>query len=149
MVFGNKAIKIRYNLIIPEVKVGTLEDYEKAGEHTIRVEMEPMDSYDTKNFSIDIETMVNALGCKVGEIDIIARDGAYLVFAEVKYRKNASYGMPQEAVNYAKQKKISQTAGYYLMIKHMQENVSVRFDVVSVLEDEVTVIKNAFPYCFG
>ena len=87
--------------------------------------------------------------CKVGEIDIIARDGSYLVFAEVKYRKNASYGMPQEAVNYAKQKKISQTAGYYLMIKHMQENVSVRFDVVSVLEDEVTVIKNAFPYCFG
>jgi putative endonuclease len=87
--------------------------------------------------------------CKVGEVDIIARDGDYLVFAEVKYRKSMSLGMPQEAVDFKKQKKISATAGYYMMIKNMRENVSIRFDVVSVLGDEVTVIKNAFPYCFG
>ncbi len=87
--------------------------------------------------------------CKVGEIDIIAKDHEYLVFVEVKYRKTASHGSPLEAVNFTKQKKISQTAGYYLMTKHKQENVSVRFDVVSVLGEEVTLIKNAFPYCFG
>ena len=88
MVFGNKAIKIRYNLIIPEVKVGTLEDYEKAGEHTIRVEMEPMDSYDTKNFSIDIETMVNALGCKVGEIDDF-----YMLDSEIDFASKNQEGV--------------------------------------------------------
>ena len=87
--------------------------------------------------------------CKVGEIDIIAKNGKYLVFVEVKYRKNSSHGSPLEAVNFTKQKKISQTAGYYLMTKHKKENVSVRFDVVSVLGEEVTLIKNAFPYCFG
>lgn len=87
--------------------------------------------------------------CKVGEVDIVARDEEYLVFVEVKYRKNKSHGLPQEAVNYPKQKKISATAGYYIMTHHMKENVSVRFDVVSVLDDEITLIKNAFPYCFG
>ena len=68
IVYGEKAIKIRYNLIIEEVKLGTLEDYEKAGESTMLVEMQPMESYDTKNFSIDIETICTALGCQVGEI---------------------------------------------------------------------------------
>ena len=87
--------------------------------------------------------------CKVGEVDIVAKEGDYLVFVEVKYRKNASHGMPQESVTFAKQKKISAAAGYYLMSHNVRENVSVRFDVVSVLGDEITLIKNAFPYCFG
>ncbi|MCR4674446.1 MAG: YraN family protein [Lachnospiraceae bacterium] len=87
--------------------------------------------------------------CKVGEVDIIAKDKEYLVFAEVKYRKNAKTGMPQEAVNFKKQKKISSTAAYYLMSHHFSDDVSVRFDVISILGDEVTIIKNAFPYCFG
>ncbi len=87
--------------------------------------------------------------CKVGEVDIIARDGEYLVFVEVKYRKNAIHGMPQESVTFAKQKKISATAGYYMMTHHIKENTSVRFDVISVLDEEVALIKNAFPYCFG
>ncbi len=69
IVYGSKAIKIRYNLIVLEVKLGTLEDYEKAGESTMLVEMEPMESYDTKNFSIDIEGICTALGCEVGDID--------------------------------------------------------------------------------
>ena len=42
VIYGDKAIKIRYNLNIEEVKTGTLEDYTLAGESTIRVEMEPM-----------------------------------------------------------------------------------------------------------
>ena len=91
IVLGDKAIKIRYNLIIPEVKVGTLEDYEKAGEHTVRVEMEPAESYDTKNFSIDIETMVNALGCEVGEIDDF-----YMLDGEIEFVT----GKNQEGVGY-------------------------------------------------
>lgn len=69
IVYGTKAIKIRYNLNIEEVKTGTLEDYTLAGESTIRVEMEPMESYDTKNFSIDIEGICTALGCNVGDVD--------------------------------------------------------------------------------
>ncbi|MCR5546303.1 MAG: YraN family protein [Lachnospiraceae bacterium] len=87
--------------------------------------------------------------CRIGEVDIIAKDKEYLVFVEVKYRKTSKAGMPQEAVNYKKQKKISATAAYYLMSHHYRDDVSVRFDVVSVLSNEVEIIKNAFPYCFG
>ena len=35
--------------------------------------------------------------CRQGEIDLIGRDGEYLVFFEVKYRKNADAGFPAEA----------------------------------------------------
>jgi hypothetical protein len=96
IVFGDKAVKIRYNLIIPEVKVGTLEDYEKAGENTIRVEMEPAESYDTKNFSIDIETMVNALGCQVGEIDDFYMLDSEIDFATGKNQEGVGYWVSME-----------------------------------------------------
>ena len=90
IVFGDKAIKIRYNLILPEQQLGTLEDYEKAGESTMRVEMEPQDNYDTKNFSIDIETITTALGCAVGEIDDF-----YMLDSDIDFA-----GKNQEGVGY-------------------------------------------------
>lgn len=83
--------------------------------------------------------------CKSGEIDLIARDGEYLVFCEVKYRKNEAKGSPLEAVTPAKQRKISQTAMYYILTGHMQ-NVPCRFDVVGILGDKIRLIKNAFEY---
>ena len=95
IVYGDKAIKIRYNLILPEVKVGTLEDYEKAGENTIKVEMEPMNSYDTKNFSIDIETMTGALGCAVGEIDDFYMLDSQIDFAS-KNQEGVGYWVSME-----------------------------------------------------
>lgn len=83
--------------------------------------------------------------CKTGEIDLIAREGGYLVFCEVKYRKSAGSGDPSEAVDARKQKRISRCAAYYLMEKGMTE-CPCRFDVVSVLADKVTVIRNAFDF---
>lgn len=71
IVYGDKAIKIRYNLNVAEVKLGTLEDYTEAGKSTIRVEMEPKTSgdYSTKDFSIGIENIRAALECEAGDID--------------------------------------------------------------------------------
>jgi putative endonuclease len=43
---------------------------------------------------------------KAGEIDLIGKDGAYIVFAEVKLRRGLSYGYPRESVNYSKQQRI-------------------------------------------
>ena len=84
--------------------------------------------------------------CRQGEIDIIAKDGEYLVFAEVKYRKTEAAGTPFEAVNRKKQQTISKVAAYYCLIHGMGEMTPCRFDVVSVCGTEIKVIKNAFEY---
>lgn len=52
--------------------------------------------------------------CKVGEIDIIAKDKNALIFIEVKYRKTTAFGAPAEAVNYYKQQRIMRSAKWYL-----------------------------------
>ena len=79
-----------------------------------------------------------------GEIDIIARESSYLVFLEVKYRKNKSMGYAQEAVTIHKQRKIIQTAKHYLLTHGISFDVPCRFDVVAVNGSEITVIKDAF-----
>ena len=83
--------------------------------------------------------------CKMGEVDIIARDGEYLVFVEVKYRTNIRKGYPLEAVSIQKQKTISKCALHYMMMNHLSD-VSVRFDVVGILGDKKEHIKNAFDF---
>lgn len=82
--------------------------------------------------------------CKFGEIDIIAIDGDYLVFAEIKYRKSIEYGFPQEAVSYVKQRKIIKSAQYYCMRHLVNEEMPIRFDVIGILGEQVTLIKDAF-----
>lgn len=78
-----------------------------------------------------------------GEIDIIARHGEYLVFVEVKYRKNSDKGTPFEAVSVQKQKTISKCALYYMKKSGLTES-AVRFDVVGILGNQIQVIQNAF-----
>ena len=70
-----------------------------------------------------------------------------LVFVEVKTRKTTRYGLPREAVTFAKQKKIYQTALQYIQrfqIKHLL----FRFDVIEVFaengEDRINHIERAF-----
>jgi putative endonuclease len=82
--------------------------------------------------------------CKTGEIDIIAKDNTYLVFVEVKYRTNTEKGFPEEAVDFRKIKKITRTAAYYMIKKGISMETACRFDVVSILEQEISLIQNAF-----
>lgn len=82
-----------------------------------------------------------------GEIDLIGRDGAYLIVVEVKLRKNTKSGTPGEAVSFLKQRKICRTFNYYRMEQGISDFVPVRFDVVEV--DRTLAchwIKNAFSY---
>lgn len=81
-----------------------------------------------------------------GEIDIIGIDGNTYIFVEVKYRQNASHGNPAEAVTYTKQKSICRVATLYQKIKKLPYNGSFRFDVISILNDDISWYKNAFPY---
>ncbi len=84
--------------------------------------------------------------CRIGEIDIIARDEDYIVFAEVKYRKEKTYGGPLMAVNFKKQRTISKVAMFYLMKHGLPESTPCRFDVVGILPGEIQHIQNAFPF---
>src|SRR5688572_14271440 len=52
--------------------------------------------------------------CRVGELDIIARDGRELVFVEVRSRRSAHYGSALEAVGSRKQQKVSRVAMLYI-----------------------------------
>ena len=83
---------------------------------------------------------------RYGEIDLIAREGAYLVFVEVKYRRDNSFGAPEEAVDKKKQRVISRVADYYCMAKGYAPLTPCRFDVVTFLGDSVHLIRNAFLY---
>ncbi len=82
--------------------------------------------------------------CRQGEIDLIAMDGRYLVFVEVKYRKDTAKGDPAEAVGFYKRQHIYRTAKYYLYSHRYGANVPCRFDVVSILGEEISWIQNAF-----
>lgn len=84
--------------------------------------------------------------CRMGEIDLIAKEGETLVFVEVKYRRDESMGNPKEAVHRKKQKKISMTAAYYLMRECGCMDIPCRFDVAAVLGEQIEVVKNAFEY---
>lgn len=87
--------------------------------------------------------------CRLGEVDIIAREGGSLVFIEVKYRKTSRKGRPEEAVTLAKQRKICRMADYYRMQRGYGDGISCRFDVVAILGDEVALYRNAFEYVGG
>ena len=83
---------------------------------------------------------------RFGEIDIVATDDDYYVFVEVKYRKTASFGNPEEAVTLSKARTISKTADYYRLCKKIPEDTKIRFDVVAIEGENFKWYKNAFYY---
>ncbi len=86
---------------------------------------------------------------KLGEIDIIAKDGDTLVAVEVKYRGSEQYGNPLEAVDALKQKKICKTFLVYYTSHGYYQDVPCRFDVIAILkQQEVVHIKNAFEFAY-
>jgi len=83
---------------------------------------------------------------KSSEIDIIMRDGEYVVFVEVKYRKNTTKGNPCEAVTSRKQNAIIEAANHYIC-ENQLSNIDFRFDVIEIIDIdklEINHIKNAF-----
>lgn len=87
--------------------------------------------------------------CRLGEIDLIMKDGESFVFIEVKYRKNNQFGGAISAVTSNKQKKIIKTATFFLQQQRLNEyNTACRFDVVAIEGDKnqpkIHWLKNAF-----
>ncbi len=70
--------------------------------------------------------------CKVGEIDLIVRDGENLVFVEVRYRRDDRFGSAAESVDARKQARLIAAAQHYLHRHRSVANKPARFDVVSI-----------------
>lgn len=81
--------------------------------------------------------------CKIGEIDLIFKDGDTIVFIEVKTRSSTFFGLPREAVDSHKQNKIKQIATLYMMKKNCYP-AKCRCDVIEIMGENITHIKNAF-----
>ncbi len=90
-----------------------------------------------------LETNFNS---RQGEIDIIARIDEYICFTEVKYRKSAKTGLPEEAVSISKMKKISRTALYYLYQNPQYSKLQMRFDVLAIEDEDIRFYENAFMF---
>lgn len=84
-----------------------------------------------------------------GEIDIIGREGKYLVFVEVKYRSGDEMGNAAEAVTKAKQRTICRVADYYRCLHRYGEDTWVRYDVVAIQGGQIRWIRNAFPHHYS
>ena len=87
--------------------------------------------------------------CKLGEIDIIARQNNTTIFAEVKTRQTEEFGAPQYSINAAKRNHISKVALCYIKEKRLMGQ-SCRFDVIAVTfpsgsrKPKIEHIENAF-----
>ena len=72
---------------------------------------------------------------RIGEIDLIAKDGVTLVFVEVKARTNNRFGGPAEAITKAKQARVARLAQQYLAVRRLADRLC-RFDVVLIRGDD-------------
>lgn len=87
------------------------------------------------------------LRSRFGEIDIVAKDGATVVFIEVKTKTDGRFGDPIEMVTALKQRRLVSMGEAYVAA-HALHDTPCRFDVVAVdasaIPPRVTVYKDAF-----
>jgi putative endonuclease len=78
---------------------------------------------------------------RLGEIDLVARDGETVCFIEVRSRARSDLVHPFESVNHRKRDRLRRAAAVYLA---RSGNLPARFDVVAVVGDSIELMKNAF-----
>jgi putative endonuclease len=80
-----------------------------------------------------------------GEVDIIYADGDTTVFCEVKLRTTARYGLPAEAVDVRKQRRICLAALDYAT-RNKSVDEKCRFDIIAIYDGKISHMRNAFDY---
>ena len=73
--------------------------------------------------------------CRAGEIDLVARDGATLVFVEVRLRRNRAFGGAAESITATKRRRLRLAAEHYLA--RLPAEPPCRFD--ALLLDELAI----------
>ena len=67
-----------------------------------------------------------------GEIDLIMRDNAHLVFVEVRFRQSSAFGSAEESITQQKCRRLTAAALAYMQSQKLTDNVSARFDAVAI-----------------
>ncbi|MBO5340974.1 MAG: YraN family protein [Oscillospiraceae bacterium] len=88
--------------------------------------------------------------CRFGEIDLIAQDGRYICFVEVKLRRSAGFAQAREFVDRRKQERLRISAELFLAENPTE--LQPRFDVVEIYapagtattDPEIHILENAF-----
>jgi putative endonuclease len=95
-------------------------------------------AYLTRNGLVLVEANFQ---CKGGEIDLVMRDGAALVFVEVRQRANRRHGGAAASITPAKIRRLVRAAQYYLL--RFPATPPCRFDVVAIDGDQLEWLRNA------
>lgn len=82
--------------------------------------------------------------CRLGEIDLVAREGGTTVFVEVRRRKSAAFGGAAASITAAKRTKLLRAARHYL--SRLRELPQCRFDALLIDGEPPRIewIRNAF-----
>lgn len=75
------------------------------------------------------------VACKLGELDLVMRDGASVVFVEVRYRAHVEYGGGAASVDAHKQRKLIRAAQVFLKRQPALAQAPCRFDVIQAQGD--------------
>ena len=70
--------------------------------------------------------------CRVGELDLVMRDGELLVFVEVRYRKHVCFGGAAQSVDTRKRLRLARAAHIYCQRERVAHDISCRFDVIAL-----------------
>lgn len=89
------------------------------------------------------EVLARNWTCREGELDLVVRRNRTIVFCEVKARTTADFGLPAEAVNHDKRRRVRHLAAKWLDDSPVRPT-DIRFDVACVLAGEIEVIEGAF-----
>ncbi|MEI8572490.1 YraN family protein [Methylomonas sp. LW13] len=91
-----------------------------------------------------LEWVCSNFRCKMGELDLVMKDGSALVIVEVRFRKSEQFGGALTSITRQKQARIVAATQHYVIINNLSQ-LSIRFDVVAVSgNNRLDWIKNAF-----
>ena len=95
-----------------------------------------------------LRVLASNLPSRLGEIDLVCRDGDTLVFVEVRLRRDPRYGGAGASVNRRKQQRLIRTAQYHLprlsRLYFAGRTPRCRFDIVTIEPPELSWMKSAF-----
>ena len=88
--------------------------------------------------------------CPEGELDLVAQQGAQLIFVEVRTRRGSRLGSPEESVTPAKQARLIQLA-YAFLAQHDVPDPLWRIDIIAIMVGREGAVQrlNHIPYAIG